>query len=357
MTDGVQQDCPGPLVLPVIFVPGIMGSRLRRGTQSRWDPPHSAPNDAAMARDRSRASDPVIPASDYQPTWPEWASDDPSEATTRERFIQAERNRSVRKTAAVAAEWGQLNGAERRLRMVGPPGRPFSQTFLTVDRGNAAHFEGRLAPHLIPMAIDRGWGGLVWEFYGGIMRWLHYAAAGEMRMPAACATLTIEAWACPYNWTGDNADAASLLDATVTRAVAEAKATHEPEDRTVLDPVVLTHSMGGLVGRAWAVNNGGSGKSHAIIHGAMPTHGSPAAYKRMRAGFEGAGAVVLGWNAAEVTALLANMPGGLELLPNQFHKDAAGATAWLQITNGAGTVLRSLPSTSPYTEIYLNRTD
>ncbi|WP_298293025.1 hypothetical protein [uncultured Litoreibacter sp.] len=357
MADGATQSCPGPLVLPVIFVPGIMGSRLRAGNDSRWDPPHSAPQDGNMARDRSRATDPEIPEEEWRLTLPNIGRGDPTEQSTRDRFVQDEQLRSAGKAAGAVATWGRLDGAERRQRMIGNPGQPFRQNFLTVDPGNAAHFEGRMAPNLIPMAVDRGWGGLVWEFYGGFMRWLHYFAAMEIELPAACASLKVEAWACPYNWTGDNADAAALLDRTVSRAVQEANTEHTPRGATVLDPIVLTHSMGGLVGRAWAANNGGNGKAHSIIHGAMPTHGSPAAYKRMRAGFEGLGAVVLGLNAAEVTALLANMPGGLELLPNQFHKDRAGGTKWLEVTGSGGQKLEELPNGDPYSEIYLNQTD
>lgn len=52
--------------------------------------------------------------------------------------------------------------------------------------------------------------------------------------------------------------------------------------------IVVTHSMGGLVGRALIHPMYGNlqDKVAGIVHGVMPAIGAPAAYKRMRAGFE-----------------------------------------------------------------------
>ena len=33
------RDCDSPGLLPVIFLPGIMGSKVRRGTKILWDEP------------------------------------------------------------------------------------------------------------------------------------------------------------------------------------------------------------------------------------------------------------------------------------------------------------------------------
>src|SRR4051812_6269596 len=55
--------------------------------------------------------------------------------------------------------------------------------------------------------------------------------------------------------------------------------------------IVVTHSMGGLVGRALVHPDYGNlqDKVLGIVHGVMPAIGAPAAYKRMRAGFEDGG--------------------------------------------------------------------
>jgi hypothetical protein len=92
-----------------------------------------------------------------------------------------------------------------------------------------------------------------------------------------------------------------------------------------------------------------------IIHGVMPTHGAAAAYRRCRAGFEGAGytgmgpitANILGKNGPEVAAVFSNSPGALQLLPSKLY----GAN-WLKVQDAAGSTLLSLPKSDPYTEIY-----
>jgi len=113
--------------------------------------------------------------------------------------------------------------------------------------------------------------------------------------------------------------------------------------------------MGGLVGRALA--NPKIGKMEekilGIVHGVMPAMGAPATYKRMRCGFEeqlvGAhpGPKVIGDEGSEVTAVLGNSPGGLQLLPSKAY-----GSGWLHLKHG-DTLLRALPiNGDPYDEIY-----
>ncbi len=90
----------------------------------------------------------------------------------------------------------------------------------------------------------------------------------------------------------------------------------------------------------------------------MPAIGAAAAYKRMRCGFEDPGlnslspvvsttAKVLGNFGTEVTAVLGNSQGGLELLPSQAY-----GNNWLRVTHH-GQSLKSLPQKGdPYEEIY-----
>jgi hypothetical protein len=94
-----------------------------------------------------------------------------------------------------------------------------------------------------------------------------------------------------------------------------------------------------------------------IVHGVMPAIGAGAAYKRMRCGFEDPGlmtspiasitAKVLGNFGPEVTAVLGNAQGGLELLPSQAY-----GNGWLRITR-RGQTIKALPQNGdPYEEIY-----
>jgi pimeloyl-ACP methyl ester carboxylesterase len=124
--------------------------------------------------------------------------------------------------------------------------------------------------------------------------------------------------------------------------------------------IVVTHSMGGLVARA-LIHPAMGNLNHkvlGIVHGVMPATGAAAAYKRMRCGFEDPGlnslspinsitSKVLGNFGTEVTAVLGNAQGGLELLPSQAY-----GNNWLRVTH-KGQVLKSLPQKGdPYEEIY-----
>ncbi|MBW9336900.1 alpha/beta hydrolase, partial [Herbaspirillum sp. RU 5E] len=89
----------------------------------------------------------------------------------------------------------------------------------------------------------------------------------------------------------------------------------------------------------------------------------PATYKRMRAGFEGAAQVILGRNAADCTAVMANAPGALELLPTAQYRTWSnrGERHWLRASyraigrSGMAEEMDSfLGEDDPYGKIYLN---
>lgn len=130
--------------------------------------------------------------------------------------------------------------------------------------------------------------------------------------------------------------------------------------------ILVTHSMGGLVARAAVHPSMGNAadKVLGVVHGVQPIVGAPAAYKRVRAGNEAVGitgliaARLLGWSAAEVTPVFAQSPGPLELLPTKRYP-----RHWLSITKPNGNagwrgeqiVVRALPNADPYAEIYRER--
>ena len=113
------------------------------------------------------------------------------------------------------------------------------------------------------------------------------------------------------------------------------------------------------LGYNWLQSNGVAAKQLAgriigIVHSVMPVIGAAAAYRRMRAGFEGGGIAdwVIGNQGSEVTPVLANAVGGLQLLPCEAY-----GNDWLKIVGHNGEVLKSLPKNGdPYEEIY-KRTD
>jgi hypothetical protein len=73
----------------------------------------------------------------------------------------------------------------------------------------------------------------------------------------------------------------------------------------------------------------------------------------MKAGFEGLGPTsrVLGNAGPNVTPVLGNIPGGLQLLPNKLHRANNGSHEWLTVTEKGKTLL-ALPKADPYEEIY-----
>lgn len=120
--------------------------------------------------------------------------------------------------------------------------------------------------------------------------------------------------------------------------------------------IIVTHSMGGLLTRRLVqIRSDIAG----VVHGVMPAEGAAAAYRRIVTGSEDVGAIpayVLGKNTEHVTAVLANAPGGLELLPSKAYNNGK---PWLYL-KGSGlmngkdlqTNVVSLPQSDPYGEIY-----
>jgi hypothetical protein len=115
--------------------------------------------------------------------------------------------------------------------------------------------------------------------------------------------------------------------------------------------IIVTHSMGGILGRALIhpdygnLLNDKTVKVLGMYHSAMPTLGAAAAYRRMRFGFlekEGITAEyfaeIIAKDGQHATAILANAPGPLELLPAAgYGKD------WLKVVDGCGRTVRSWP--------------
>ncbi len=271
--------------IPLIFVPGIMGSRLRRTD-----------------------SDPDEDGADGLPNL---------------RWDASTHDGDVKFWMVKKYFW---RGAARRKAML--VGQQFSSTFLEVDNDSPVGdgFRGIIPDYrqfLVDLR-DRDWGAL-----GRVFVFPVYAHG--------------------YNWTASNETAGRLLVERIDQVMAEARQVAGLCEKVIL----ITHSMGGLVARAASELLGARGKILGIVHGVQPATGAAAAYWRMKAGFEGdwKKSAVLGNEGPDVTPVLANLPGGLQLLPNQHHRTNAGDKDWLRIERD-GKVLKSLPKSDPYSEIY-----
>lgn len=154
-------------------------------------------------------------------------------------------------------------------------------------------------------------------------------------------------YACGYNWLDSNATAAQRLGQCIDAAIQRYK-----DDKKKCEKVIIvTHSMGGLVARHCSEVGGYRDKIFGIVHGVMPAIGAAAVYRRFKSGTEGAyiPSEVLGNDAAEMTAVLSSAPGPLQLLPTPEY-----GNGWLKIKDGANE--HSLPKNgNPYGEIYTVR--
>lgn len=127
--------------------------------------------------------------------------------------------------------------------------------------------------------------------------------------------------------------------------------------------IIVTHSMGGLVGRALIHPNYGNLLNDSVVkvlgiyHSAMPTMGAAAAYRRMRFGFQERDGIaaeilaeVLAIDGENATAILANTPAPLEMLPAHGY-----GKEWLKVVDGGGRTIHSWPrgSENALNNIYL----
>lgn len=129
--------------------------------------------------------------------------------------------------------------------------------------------------------------------------------------------------------------------------------------------IIVSHSMGGLVTRR--IVNLRNSDIAGVVHGAMPADGAPAAYRRIVSGssegslMSAVASNVIGKTSEHITAVLGNSPGGLELLPSAGYRTVDPKTnvankSWLKLVGRdhlGKTVNVNLPAQNdPYKEIY-----
>lgn len=185
--------------------------------------------------------------------------------------------------------------------------------------------------------------GLTWKEVMGLplaKYGMHYNAA-PLRMDELETLLKyrFEAWACGYNWLRSNEESAQKVQEFITQTVLPHYAEDEEKGKARLGTdkkvILITHSMGGLVARSM-VAQGFDTNILGIIHIAMPANGAAEAYSNMRQGVQGFPLnTVLGSNARTLGAVYSQCLGGLELLPfgQSYNSPLAARTetpAWLK---------------------------
>ncbi|QBE63216.1 esterase/lipase family protein [Pseudoduganella lutea] len=150
-----------------------------------------------------------------------------------------------------------------------------------------------------------------------------------------------------YNFLKSNGESAKVIAERIRGLVNGYRNRHFNCDEVI----IITHSMGGILARAVLhpeygnLINEKSFKILGIYHSAMPTTGAGATYKRMRFGFQESwallgetGASIFGVDGEHATAVLANASGPLELLPGEAY-----GKEWLKVVNWKNEVLWSWP--------------
>ena len=163
----------------------------------------------------------------------------------------------------------------------------------------------------------------------------------------ARANFRMPVYACGYNWLQSADDSADRLKDRIT-AVIEA---NNRGFRECSQVILITHSMGGLVARRCAKLGGMSDKIAGVVHGVMPAVGAAVAYRRCKVGMREESllaGLVIGSNGRETTAVFAQAPGALQLLPTDQYK-----SNWLSIRDADGKELEAHPNGCPYSDIYM----
>lgn len=305
-------------VIPVIFVPGMMGSNLR------------ARRDATVRKDALLT---------------------PGESAWRPPNGSVEGYRE-------AAKWESRSPSVRQ-RILDP-------NALEVDPGGALDLP--FCPLESSVMRERGWGEVHASSYGallvdlqrhldrtfqvspyGVRQVRHYWKRVMQCEPERWGVRTIDnvteselekysayqypVYAFGYNWL----ESCEIAARQLRKRIDEIKQYWIERKHTCNQVILLTHSMGGLVARACAKlsSAGGAGAADiaGIVHAVMPALGAPVAYRRIAYGTEGGNftngladnikaskfAQIAGETSAETTPVMAISPGVLQLLPNHLY--------------------------------------
>jgi pimeloyl-ACP methyl ester carboxylesterase len=309
---------PPSKVVPVIVVPGIMGSNLRAARDAR------KPQNRELKRGEAAWRPPNG------------------------------------KLDGLSATYLWHNRKARARQLVLDP------TTLEVDADGEISLpvEARNYGMLEKEVRDRCWGEVHWDSYGGLLyalyvglnhtfelnrsnnarvlcrHWKEVMACDPTRWGVRSIDKVTEKelekhagyyypiYACGYNWLESCEESAKRLRQRIESTI-EFWTKHKRECTKV---ILVTHSMGGLVARSCAKQI--PDQILGVIHGVMPALGAPACYRRIACGTESwspsikdtgaqleasATAEIMGDQPALTMPVMATAPGPLQLLPNHLY--------------------------------------
>ena len=359
-------------VIPIILLPGVMGSNLKlksvngdNNSRKVWriDTPLNMTKwllpILGNARRRKYLLDP-----------------EKTEVDDRGRVIEA----ASKEISSLQSTYNQRSNDE--------------ESSIDLDEEGKKADENHPENKLFGTRRERGWGTVGYFSYGVFLdtfqSWL-YQPTGELSLklqslteahsfeldPSAQTTLTFDdddikklenydfpLYAMGYNWLESNETSARRLQKLVEETI---PAFYKKKGRICDKVILVTHSMGGLVARYYTEVLEGGKKVYGVINAVQPSVGAAAAYTRMKCGNQKSFFIdnVLGKDGAEMTAVLAQAPGPLQLLPGVEYRakcstsqkcstDQKYTPQWLTIT-APDEKSESFPKTNPYDDIYLNK--
>ena len=277
-TSDSDYDTVSSSLVPIVFVPGVMGTRLDIPGGSDWDP-------------------------DYAPSMAGWLACS-VRAGRKDLSVKMKPNANViRKLSSYSYTPGSMDAKSA-----------IQDDSEMVDVAKAA---GADADDIAPLYETRGWGGLAWGFYGSILMYLEKAFNHPKYNPNGRHPV----YAFGYDWRKSNSVAASSLVSRVNSVLSSAGA-----DQVIL----VTHSMGGLVARYACAQLGLNDKVMGVVHTVQPSNGAAVCYRRFATGADpdiepepGAIDRILGNLWWKYTAYMSGLSGPVQLLPNQrYHLNA-----------------------------------
>ena len=330
---------PPSKIIPIVFVPGIMGSNLKtkaskdKPSEIAWRPPNGSVEGYNQAKEWEKRS-PKLRQALLDPDNTE--IDDGGDIEVG-WFASEEQYR--------ARGWGEIHWdsyGDWLLNLEEGLNRTFTRGTTPDRRLIAAHWR------TVMNADRKGWDAA------------DMPAVSEAELEKS-AQYHYPVYALGYNWLRCNSEAAARLAQKIDTWIAEWKARPGYQcDKVIL----ISHSMGGLVCRAYARQH--PDKVLGVIHGVQPAVGAPLAYRRMACGTETSSpnngkiddlkmdyfAMIAGKTPAETVPVMGVSPGPLELLPNHLHPPGWLKALVKEPNSSTSKEMLALPKADPYDEIY-----
>ena len=307
---GTKVEVPLLDTIPVIFIPGIMGSNIKHKEFGKvWDMPNGKVAGMKTASKRSQ----LTPAELQRQLDPEKTFVDDSGTIKVDKRLKLD-EKTLRKRYWGTVHWDSYGDILTYLQLV--------LNNVSAEQPNfypTSAMSGDVINQLKQHEATVEWMSLLREYI--FKHWSpqeKFLATNKQEIEHL-KNFNFPVYAMGYNWLQSNEDSADII-------LKKLKAIKAEYGTRFHKFIIVSHSMGGLVTRRLAQLCGDD--IAGVVHGVMPADGAAAAYRRIVSGsYEGGGLVpwitsfVLGPNTEHVTAVLANSPGGLELLPNAEYND------------------------------------